>query len=282
MRRFFGLGLVFLLAGCGANQTHPARAPYPAASPTPLACVPNLDGRIDSSEMEAVLGVPATFLVSPPSTERAVDLSGAATAGDLRVWDWSADPTHDPIFQLTGEPLADKWYAGSFPNGQFAAAIDAAGTVEGIYSKDATALWLLGVASSEESPPQGKTLLPYVSPIALYRFPIQPGATWTSIGTVQNGTFDGIPYAGTDRYDVRVGSAGTLMLPDLTFTQAIQVRTQVTVIPAFGAASSRRIASWMFECFGEVARATSRLDEPQDDFTTATEVRRLGLPNEGP
>jgi hypothetical protein len=34
--------------------------------------------------------------------------------------------------------------------------------------------------------------------------------------------------------------------------------------------------SYFFECFGEVARATSQRDEPDPNFTEAAEVRRLG------
>jgi hypothetical protein len=36
-----------------------------------------------------------------------------------------------------------------------------------------------------------------------------------------------------------------------------------------------RQTSFFFECFGEVARATSQPNETQDDFTTAAELRRL-------
>jgi hypothetical protein len=32
----------------------------------------------------------------------------------------------------------------------------------------------------------------------------------------------------------------------------------------------------MFECFGEIARATSQPNETNDDFTTAAELRRFG------
>jgi hypothetical protein len=42
-----------------------------------------------------------------------------------------------------------------------------------------------------------------------------------------------------------------------------------------------RQTSWFFECFGEVARAKSRTDEPNEDFTVAAEVRRLSLESEG-
>jgi hypothetical protein len=34
----------------------------------------------------------------------------------------------------------------------------------------------------------------------------------------------------------------------------------------------------LFECFGEVMRATSKTGEKNEDFTVASEIRRFGLP----
>ncbi len=94
---------------------------------------------------------------------------------------------------------------------------------------------------------------------------------------MQNGTLRGLPYAGRDTYEVSIDAAGQLILPDLTFTQALRSRTHLTVEPAVGPNVSTRQTSWLFECFGEVARATSLDNEPNDDFTTTSELRRLGL-----
>jgi hypothetical protein len=69
---------------------------------------------------------------------------------------------------------------------------------------------------------------------------------------------------------------GELIVPQLTFGQVLRVKTRLIVEPAIGAAYSVRQIGFIFECFGEVARATSRLNEPNPDFTTATEVRRIG------
>jgi hypothetical protein len=69
-----------------------------------------------------------------------------------------------------------------------------------------------------------------------------------------------------------------MILPHLTFTDAYRVRTKVTVEPAVGGVTvTRRQVSFLFECFGEVARATSRDDEALEDFTQAAEVRRFSL-----
>jgi len=69
---------------------------------------------------------------------------------------------------------------------------------------------------------------------------------------------------------------GTMILPDFTFTQVHRVRTNLTNAPVVGATSTTRQVSFIFECFGEVARATSQTNEPNVDFTTAAEQRRLG------
>jgi len=131
------------------------------------------------------------------------------------------------------------------------------------------------VASAADSPPEGQTLLVYDAPVALLRFPLAPGLAWTEIGRISRGTLLGLPYVGTDGYDLAVDGSGRLVLPDLEVTQALRVRTRVTVAPALGAAVTRRQTAFLFECLGEVARATSRDGETEDDFATAAELRRF-------
>ena len=103
------------------------------------------------------------------------------------------------------------------------------------------------------------------------------GKSWVSVGTVVNGTIRALPYAGRDTYQVSVDAAGRLELTDLTFTQALRVRTRITVEPAVGASVVRRQVSWLFECFGEVARAVADPTDLAENFTRTTELRRLGL-----
>lgn len=271
------------LCACGTNQTVPIEhAAYQGPQPQPLTCVPNLDGKIDANEIQAAVGVPESMLVSPAGSSRTVNLTGSVDADGKRVWDFSADDGSDQLAVLQASALDGKWYAASFPGGQFAAPIDAADTVEGIYQHTDQALLLMGLASAQEHPSEGQTLLVYDTPVAIYRFPIQPGAQWVSSGAVHNGKFRDLPYAGRDTYAVSVDSAGTVILPDLTFTQAMRVKTTVTVEPAVGASVITQQSSWLFECFGEVARATSQNDETNPDFTNAAEVRRLSLQRSTP
>jgi hypothetical protein len=263
-------------AGCSENRTVPAHDDYVAPPVEPLACFPNLDGQIDASELQTAYGTTVRYLVSPYGVERPIDVEGVLLDG-VPTWDWSIDYADDRLATVVPETLADKWYAERFPDGQAVTPFDAAGTIDSVLRQDAEGIWLLGVASRVEDPPEGQTLLVYQSPVSVLRFPVRPGTTFVSTGEVHDGWVRGLQYAGRDVYEVTIDATGRVVLPQVEFTQAHRVRTRVTVEPAVGASVSRRQVSFFSECFAEVARASSRADEPLDSFTTAAEVWRLGL-----
>jgi hypothetical protein len=266
------------LLSCGENQTRsPQNAAFEGGAPAPLACVPNLDGKIDANELAPAFGVEARYLVNPAGESRTVDLAGRVDANGVRVWDYSTPFVDDRIATIVAQKPDDKWYAGSFPGAEFVTPLDLAGTTVSIYARTPEQIRLLGLASTDPDPPDGKTLLVYDPPVVLYELPLVPGSTHTSTGTTKNATLRGQPYAGRDTYEVSVDAAGKLVLPDITFTQALRVRTRVTVEPIAGEPRTQRQVSFFFECFGEVARATSADGEPAEDFSNATELRRLGL-----
>jgi hypothetical protein len=269
--------LFLLLLACGENRTFPTRGQYKGEKPAELSCVPNLDGRIDSTELQAALGVPVSYLINPAGSTRTVNLAGTINPQQQRVWDFATDFADDQVAKLEASALTGKWFAASFPTAQFVTPLDAAGRNFAAYSQDSNGFYMHGFASATEAPSEGKTLVVYSQPIALYRFPLEVGKTWVTQGQVSNAMVRGLPYAGRDTYTVTVVSSGRLELPDLTFTQAMRVQTNVTAEPAVGAPLTRRQVGFVFECFGEVARAVSRDNETQDDFTQAAEVRRLGL-----
>lgn len=276
----FASAFVFAAAACGENETPPpAKGSYEAGAPVALSCVPNLDGMIEARELAPALGVTAVYLVSPADKTRDVDLIGAVDPQGRTTWRFGTDYADDQIARLTAQKLEGTWFAGSFaglPNA-FVAPIDAGGTTMGVYTHDERELSLHGIASTVENPPEGKTLLVYETPIALYRFPLAPGKAWSTTSETRNATLRGLPYAGRDTYDVTVDGAGTVTLPDFVLTQAMRVRTHVTIIPAAGQTTTQWQTGFVFECLGEVVRATSALNEPSPDFTTARELRRLGL-----
>lgn len=277
MKRAIVTAVVILVSACGENRTIPDRAAYETPAVTPLSCVPNLDGRVEASELQAALGIPVHYLASPAGAGRPVNIPGATNSAGQRVWDLSNDYADDRVATLEASAVTGHWFASSFPAGQFVSALDLGGTVLGVYANDGSNLLLLGYASREESPSTGKTLVVYGQPVAIYRFPLEAGKQWVSVGTVSNAIIRGLPFAGRDTYQVRVDAAGQLELPDVTFTQTLRVRTTATIEPAVGPAIVRRQVGWVFECYGEVARATAPDNEMNDDFTTTAELRRLGL-----
>lgn len=271
------VALLVLGAGCSDNATVlPDRPDYAGGSPAPLACVPNLDGRIDAGEVKPAIGVSVSYLVSPAGSERSVDVLGFASPSGL-VFPFSTDYADDATVRITPALAADKWYGPSFPADAFVTPLDAAGSLENIGRHSEQGLLLLGIASRAENPPEGKTLAIYDPPVEVIRFPIQPGTSFVSVGEVKGATIRGLPYAGRDTYEVSVDATGNLVLPAFTFTEAHRVRTKVTVEPAVGNATTRRQVSYFFECFAEVVRVTSLPDEADPNFTIASEVRRIGF-----
>lgn len=277
MRTTLLVALAAIVSACGDNLTYPDRQAYEGERVTPLECVPNLDGRIDASELRAAIGVPLRYLASPPGANRSVNLVGEINTSNQRVWDLAADFSDDRVAKIEATAVTSHWFASRFPSGQWAAPLDLAGNIIGVYLHDGENVLLLGYATREENPTTGKTLVVYSNPIAVYRFPLEVGKEWISVSNVVNGIVQGLPFAGRDSYSFKVESAGQLELPDVTFTQALRVRTTTTIEPAVGPVIVRRQTGWVFECFGEVARATARDGENADDFTTTSELRRLGL-----
>lgn len=239
-----------------------------------LDCMPDLNGKIEADEFSPALGVPVNYLVSPPGKTREIDLEGG-TQGDERVWDWSEEYEDDRSLEIAAEPVGDKWYAEHFPNGEFVLPVDLGGDSEGIYRTTDSQMQLLGLASAEEDP---KTLLPYEDPVVVYRFPVEVGQEWVSVGRVEDGTFQNAPYTGRDTYRIEVSARGTMKLPEVTFDQVHRVDVELVQEPAAGQTTSRRQVSFLAECYGEVARARSQDGVTKRNFETAAEVRRLGLP----
>lgn len=274
------LALAFgtIAAGCGPNRTHPMHTSWgDGGTPPPLGCIPNLDGQIEMSELMPAFGTPVNVLVNPVGETRTVDLVGQDAGDGTRIWDFGADYATDRVTQPVASQLGVWWFASSFPADAFVVPYDPGATVQGVYRIDANGFYLLGLASSEMDPAEGRTLLVYTTPIVIMQLPLVPGASWLSVGEITGGTLRGLPYAGMDTYASSVVASGQIVLPSLTFTQAMRVSTAVTVSPAAGAPLVRRQSSFVFECFGEVARATSQDGETNDDFTTAAELRRFGI-----
>src|SRR5262249_50076776 len=157
MKTILALLSMAALAGCGDNLSHP---PVDAGADAGVfACIPNLDGKIEASELKAALNLPVTYVVSPPGAQRTVDLVGQTDGAGQPTWNFSQDFAADQKVVIAATSLDEKWYQASFPDGQWVAPVDAAGADEAVYSADDQAIYLLGIASKDEKPKEGQTLV---------------------------------------------------------------------------------------------------------------------------
>ncbi|MFN0252054.1 MAG: hypothetical protein ACKV2T_34580 [Kofleriaceae bacterium] len=256
--------VLFAFAACGVNQT-----PQPELAPELPSCVPNRDGSITEEELPVAFDATATYYASPAGVTRTIATGGTA-------WDLSAEFADDVVIALGPTKIKDQWYASEFASAQFA--VDAGSGLDGIYHQDAQGLWLDGTASRDEAPAAGKTLIRYAQPLPVLRFPIEGGDTFEAIGEITAGTVNGLPFIGADKIAVEVTGDGRVDVPYVRFSPALRVRTLVTRTPSTGTpVVTRRNVIFLFECFGEVARAESRTDEPSAEFTTAAYLRRFAL-----
>jgi hypothetical protein len=249
--------LLLLLAACGTNET-----PQPMPAPTLPSCVPNRDGMITADELPIALGATVDYYVD---TNQPVDqtLSNG-------VWDLSQE-RNDSVIALGPVALGAQWYASMFPSGQFV--VDAGSGLDGVYHQDAEALWLDGTASQAND--ANKTLIVYPTPLPVLRFPVTDGESYSSTAAI-NGTIDGLPFNGSDELDVDVADSGRLDVPYVNFSPTLRVRENA--IRKTGTSQvTKRTTIFLFECFGEVARAESKQDETNPDFTTAAYLRRFAL-----
>ena len=255
--------ILIALVGCGTNLT-----PQPDPEPTLASCVPNRDGEITVDELPIALGATVAYYAR----------SGDVTVPAFTGLDWKLDEEikNEPVALVGPVALKDQWYAGSFASGQFV--VDAGSGLDGIYHQDDQALWLDGTASQDESPAGGKTLIHYATPLPVLRFPIDDGDTYATTSALADSTIAGLPFVGTDKLEVEVTGEGRLAVPYVDFSPVMRVRTLATRTPSTGTpVVTKRTTIFMFECFGEIARAESTTNEPSAEFTKAAYLRRFAL-----
>ncbi len=273
--------LLLAAAACALVACEPAPIDDDAQYAPPFAapsCRPNDDGVIVKDELPFVTG--ATARVRVATGPVAVDVIGEDIDG-VRTWDFSRpDPETEPVGALMLAPIDDQWFASSFPNADYAGPLVPGGALIGPLVVDDDGVHLLGAASSEPDPPEGRTLVVYDDRVTLYPFPIEENASIRTAATASNAKLFGLPTALTDDYDVEVTGRGTMILPDLVLdnTLRVTIRLERTLL----AGDARQVTQvYVHECLGEVARVVSPsvplADEIPDDFTTASEIRRLSL-----
>jgi hypothetical protein len=271
------LKLLCTMAALGAGGCFGANAPngnddaaYGVLPDLGPLCTGNNDGVIARNELAFPVGMSVNYLSNPLNTTTTVAPDGMQQAG-VTVWDLTS--TAGDVHQLTLEPLAGKWFASSFSGATYATTTDLASNTLGIFRVQDDGLYILGYAS--ETP--NLTLLVYDAPVLSLRFPVTVGDSWVSSAHVTNGTLNGMPYAGLDTYQISVDTRGTAVLPFLSFDNTMRIHVDLTqTVP--GGASLRHVQYLFFhECYGELGRMVSVLGETNEDFTSASEFRRLAL-----
>lgn len=274
-----GLALASLLTACAAGpepQGNPSPdgggfVPLPDAGVGP-SCRGNRDGIITRSEVVFVPGVEVRYRINPARTLARVSPRGVVGADGARTWDL-ADRTGDAV-TLSLATSAGQWWQARFPAAQYASRIDPRAATLGVYRAGDTSVELLGLVAPDEAT---MTAVPYEPGIPVLRFPLALGAAWTAEATTRDAQVEGTPVASRDRYTFTVDARGTVRLPELTFTDALRLRIELTQQFAAGAGVRKIQYLWLVECYGEVARMTSQDGEVDPDFTSAVEFRRLGL-----
>ena len=255
--------------------------------PLVTGCVGDGDGRITAEEfpVDPRAGVEVLHSVNLPGvTAHVPDPGGRWEDGTLWWYFDDFDDQRDHVVSDALLPLDDFWFAGDFPDADYAAAADAEGNVLAIYRVDREdgSLTVLGSASVAE----GVTSLRYDKPVPVLRFPLEQGASWEALGVQARGTHEGTDYPlGTLRlrhdYRFTVDLVGKAQVPAGTF-DVLRVALDFDARAenmGFAVGSERRMTYlYVAECVGLVARLRSRADESDPAFREATEYRRVGFP----
>jgi hypothetical protein len=271
--------LALLLAGCPAGPIDPRVGAdggdvdyHPLPQDAAVSCRGNLDGVITRDEVVFVPGVEVRYTINPSGTAATVDVNGGTLPDGRSAWDFS-DPSGDRV-SLVLSDVTGQWYAPQFPTAQYASRLDPRTPLLGVYQASADRVDLLGAVAEDEAT---GTQLRYDTPVALLRFPLALGASWVADGNVTDGMVEHTPVASQDHYEVSVDAEGEVRVAALTFARALRVHVEVTQHFPAGPGNRRIQYLWMVECYGEVARITSRDGEVDPNFTDAAEFRRLSL-----
>lgn len=240
--------------------------------PTDGGCRPNNDGVITRAEFPGVVGASALYLVNRDGvTVEGVNTMGVVTEG-VRRWDYSARRMDDqPVLDEVLSPQG-RWWSGQYADATFASVIDRTSNLLGVYRLSATALELLGTVSTAAN----QTNLRFTPPVQVLRFPLRMGDRWQQ--TVNgNGTVNFTPLVNVTSYSTSVDAQGEVWTPAARFP-ALRVNTTLDQsIPLTVFRRTLRTYAFITECGGLVARVASVENDTAENFTRASEYRRLNL-----
>jgi hypothetical protein len=223
---------------------------------------------ITLAELPFAPGRMASFRIA---TDATWDTAGVAMAGGGRRWDLFVQLANDADRDLAlGSPMG-MWWQSAFQDATYATELASSSDLRGVFELGSTNLSLLGVVS-----PDGgtyRTELEYDPPAQVLAVPLFANKMWTSTSTV-SGSAQGAVVAYTEKYESKVDKVGTMVTPYGEFP-VVRVATDMTRTSGFTTLATTRTFTWVAECFGPVATATSKSFESGPEFTDIAEVRRL-------
>lgn len=253
---------------CGPAPVDAAPQDDAAVDGATALCNPNHDGMITLAELPFMAGRMGTFRVA---TDATWNTAGTSNPNGSRSWDLSVQLAGDADrVMMLGAPTA-QWWSPTYPTATYATELSIESDLRGVFHVTGAESTLLAVVS-----PAGgslRTELDYDPPAKILALPLSAGATWTSTSTV-SGTAQGAIVAYTEKYESRVDQVGTLKTPYGEFP-VLRVATSLTRTSGLATILTKRTFSWVAECFGPIATASSQDFETGVEFTDNAEIRRL-------
>jgi hypothetical protein len=231
-------------------------------------CNPNHDGMITLAELPFMAGRMGTFRVTVDATW---NTAGQSNSNGSRAWDLSGQLAGDADRVMTlGAPTA-QWWSPTYPTAAYATELSIESNLRGVFRVTAADSTLLAVVSPEGG--TYRTELDYDPPAKILALPLGAGATWSSTSTV-SGYAQGAVVAYTEKYESRVDQVGTMKTPYGEFP-VLRVATDLTRTSGLATLLTKRTFSWVAECFGPVATASSQDFASGTELTDNAEIRRL-------
>lgn len=261
-----------LLVGCpGPDPTYSDGAVDYQLLTDSLGCLPDNDGKIERSELLFKAGLAASYRSNPPGTLAPLSPKGKLVDGKTE-WDFSA--ADGVVVKLEVGKVQGTWFANHFPTGNLAAVTSIKGDTLQVLEVRSDRVLLLGLASRKKD----VTLTVYDPPVVAMRFPLRKGLKFSSTSSLKDGSkINGMPVHTKDTYEVSINTEGVLRLPHLKLHRTLLIETKVTSRTVGGVTVTTQQLQWFSECYGEVVRALSQVNEKQSLFTKAMELRRLAL-----
>ncbi len=253
---------------CGAAETDGGLDGDGGSDGQSGVCNPNHDGIISLDELPFAAGRMGKFRIATGATW---NTAGVAATNGQRRWDLTGALSNDQDRDLALGAPAGMWWAADYPTATYATPLSSSSDLRGVFQLGSANLNLLGVVS-----PDGgtyKTELAYDPPVQVLAIPMQAGSTWSSTSTV-SGYAQGVYGVYTEAYESHVDQVGTMVTPYGEFP-VLRVATALTRTSGFTTLATSRTYTWVAECFGPVATATSQNFESSNEFTDIAEVRRL-------